>query len=63
LNELKLRYPNASIIGDDRVIFNIMGNDYRLITRIIFQFKTIQIKWFGTHEAHDQIDALTVNPK
>lgn len=36
LNELKLRFPNASIIGDDRVIFNIMGNDYRLITRIFF---------------------------
>lgn len=63
LNELKLRFPNASIIGDDRVIFNIMGNDYRLITRIIFQFKTIQIKWFGTHEAYNQIDALTVKPR
>ncbi|MFM1961784.1 MAG: hypothetical protein RLZZ172_629 [Bacteroidota bacterium] len=63
LNELKLRFPNASIIGDNRVIFNIIGNDYRLITRIIFQFKTIQIKWFGTHEAYDQIDVLTINPK
>ncbi len=63
LNELKLLFPNASIIGDDRVIFNIMGNDYRLITRIIFQFKTIQIKWFGRHEDYNQINAFTVKTK
>ena len=48
-NELKNVYGNASVVSDDRVVFNIMGNKYRLIVRIVFDFKTIQIKWFGTH--------------
>jgi mRNA interferase HigB len=63
LNELKLQHPSASIIGDERVIFNIMGNEYRLITRVIFRFKTVQIKWFGPHNAYNRIDALTINLK
>ena len=48
-NELKKVYGNASIVSDDRVVFNIMGNKYRLVVRIVFEFKAIQIKWFGTH--------------
>lgn len=55
-NELKLVYGNASMIADDRVVFNIMGNKYRLVVRIVFQFKVIQIKWFGTHEEYDKVD-------
>lgn len=49
-NELKKKvYGKASLVGDDRVIFNIMGNKYRLVVRMVFEFKAIQIKWFGTH--------------
>ena len=48
-NELKKVYGNASLIGDDRVIFNIMGNKFRLVVRMVFDYKVIQIKWFGTH--------------
>ncbi len=48
-NELKKVYVNASLVGDDRVIFNIMGNKFRLVVRVVFEYKTIQIKWFGTH--------------
>jgi mRNA interferase HigB len=44
-------------------VFNIMGNHYRLITRIVFEYKTVQIKWFGTHNEYDQIDALTIQYK
>lgn len=55
-NELKLVYGNASLIADDRVVFNIMGNKYRLVVRIVFQFKVIQIKWFGTHDEYDKMD-------
>ena len=62
-NELKKVYGNASLIGDDRVIFNIMGNHFRLIVRIVFDFKAIQIKWFGTHEEYNKIDALTIQYK
>jgi len=58
-NELKSKYGNASLVGDDRVVFNIMGNKYRLIVRIVFQYKAIQIKWFGTHAEYDEIDVET----
>ena len=51
-------YANASLIGDDRVIFNIMDNKYRLVVRIVFQFKVIQIKWFGAHAEYDKADVF-----
>lgn len=62
-HELKMIYANASIIGDDRVIFNIKGNKYRLIVRIVFDFKVVQIKWFGSHEEYNKIDVLTISYK
>ena len=62
-NELKLVYANASLVADDRVVFNIMGNKYRLVVRIVFQFKAIQIKWFGTHAEYDEVDVITTNFK
>jgi len=62
-NELKKEYGNASIVGDDRVIFNIIGNKYRLVVRIVFTYKVIQIKWFGTHKEYDQIDVITIQFK
>jgi mRNA interferase HigB len=62
-NELKNIYGNASLISDDRVVFNIMGNKYRLVVRIVFEFKAIQIKWFGTHAEYNKVDAANVNSK
>ena len=62
-NELKQVYRNASIISDDRVVFNIMGNNYRLVIRIVFDFKVIQIKWFGTHAEYDHVDVNTIQFK
>jgi len=56
-NEPKAVYGNASPVTDDRVVFNIMGNQYRLVVRIVFTFKAIQIKWFGTHAEYDNIEA------
>lgn len=58
-NQLKSIYGNASLVADDRVVFNIMGSKYRLIVRIVFQYKAIQIKWFGTHAEYDEIDVVT----
>lgn len=60
-NDVKKVYGNASLVGDDRVVFNIMGNKFRLVIRIIFEFKAIQIKWFGTHAEYDKIDVSLVN--
>ena len=62
-NELKKVYPNMSLVGDDRVVFNIMGNKYRLVIRIVFEFKAIQIKWFGSHSDYDKIDVGTIQNK
>jgi mRNA interferase HigB len=62
-NELKKMYPNASLVADDRVVFNIMGNKYRLVVRVSFQYKAIQIKWFGTHTEYDSTDVTTTNIK
>jgi mRNA interferase HigB len=59
-NELKRTYGDASLVGDDRGVFNIMGNKYRLVVRMVFEYKTIQIKWFGTHAEYDKIDVLIV---
>jgi len=59
-NELKKVYGNASLVSDDRVVFNIMGNKYRLVVRIVFDYKAIQIKWFGTHAEYDKIDVTTI---
>jgi mRNA interferase HigB len=62
-NELKKVYGNLSLVGDDRVVFNIMGNKYRLVVRIVFEFKAIQIKWFGTHAEYDKIDVTAIKFK
>ncbi|MFN3999388.1 type II toxin-antitoxin system HigB family toxin [Algoriphagus sp.] len=59
-NELKSIYGNASIIKDDRVVFNIMGNKFRLVVRVVFEYKAAQIKWFGTHSEYDKIDVSAV---
>jgi len=56
-------YGNASLVADDRVVFNIMGNKYRLVVRIAFEFKAIQIKWFGTHAEYDKIDVTIIQYK
>lgn len=55
--ELKAQYSSASIISSDRVVFNIKGNDYRLIVAINYHYQVLLIKWLGTHKEYDQIDA------
>jgi len=61
--ELKKQYPDASLLGDGRVVFNILGNHYRLVVRVVFEFKVIQIKWFGLHAEYDKIDVKTIQFK
>lgn len=59
-NELKLQYKNASIIGDGRVVFNIKGNEYRLVVAIEYEFQVIFVRFIGTHEQYNKIDAKTI---
>lgn len=63
MNELKSVHGNASILADNRVVFNIHGNTYRLIVRFNFRYKAVLIKWFGPHALYDTIDAATINFK
>lgn len=60
-NELKSKYGSASIISSKRVVFNIKGNDFRLIVDVEYKLKIVFIVWFGTHEEYNKIDANTVN--
>ena len=58
--DVKASYPKASILKAGRVVFNIKGNDYRLITRVQYQASVLMIRSFGTHAEYDEIDAETV---
>ena len=53
-------YANASIVGPNRVVFNIKGNDYRLVVAINYRHQIVFIKWLGTHSDYDKIDVKTV---
>ncbi|MCU0444784.1 MAG: type II toxin-antitoxin system HigB family toxin [Microscillaceae bacterium] len=59
-NDVKQSFGNASMIGDNRIIFNIKGNDYRLITEINYKFKIVFVIWIGTHHDYNKIDAKTI---
>jgi mRNA interferase HigB len=59
-NDIKAQYRNASILKNGRVVFNIKGNDHRLIVKIHFNTGIVFIRFIGTHKAYNQIDAEEV---
>ena len=59
-SEVKEKYRNASILKSRRVVFNIKGNDYRLVVSVAYQYQAVYVKFIGTHEEYDAIDAETV---
>ena len=58
--DVKALYNSASILKDNRVVFNIAGNKYRLIVRINYDSKTVFIRFIGTHREYDCIDAEVI---
>ena len=56
LNELKLSFPSADYVGNNRVVFNIKGNDFRLVAIVIYVSHKVYIRWIGTHAEYDKID-------
>ena len=58
--DVKVSYPKASILKGSRVVFNIKGNDYRLIARLAYPAQVLAIRFFGTHPEYDRIDAESV---
>ena len=59
-NQLKEEYPSASILNQNRVVFNIKGNKYRLIVKISFDYQMVWIRFIGTHPEYDKINANTI---
>ncbi|MCH5720599.1 type II toxin-antitoxin system HigB family toxin [Niabella hibiscisoli] len=60
-NQLKEQYRNASIVNNQRVVFNIKGNEYRLVVSINFLRKACYTIWFGTHQEYNKIDVFTIS--
>jgi len=59
-SDIKQVYANASILKEGRVVFNIKGNDYRLVARINYAKNWIFIRFIGTHAEYDKIDANSI---
>ena len=58
--DIKAQFGNASFVGQRRVVFNIKGNDYRLVVAVAYRFGALYVKFVGTHAQYDAIDANTV---
>ena len=58
--EVRARYPNASIIGNDRVVFRIKGNAYRLVVQINYSAGRVYIRFVGAHSEYNRINAAEV---
>lgn len=61
-SDIKAQYRSASILKDRRVVFNIKGNEYRLVVAIAYQLQIVYVKFIGTHQQYDAIDAHTIEP-
>src|ERR1700744_1583036 len=62
-NEVRNTFNSADAVGNDRYVFNIKGNKYRLVALIIFRVRTIFIAFVGTHSEYDKINVSTVSLK
>ena len=59
-SDIKKLYRNASILKNSRVVFNVAGNKYRLVVKINYDYYMVFIRFIGTHEQYDKIDANTI---
>jgi mRNA interferase HigB len=58
--DIKRAYHTASFIANNRVVFNLRGNKYRVVVAVQYQFKIVFIRFVGTHQEYDRVDASTV---
>lgn len=59
-HDIKKRYPKASIVGNNRVVFDICHNKYRLIVKVDYQEEVVEIRYLGTHKDYDRINAKEI---
>lgn len=60
-SDVKRLYATASIVSADRIVFNIKGNDHRLVVSVDYDVGIVWIKWIGTHAAYDRINVLEID--
>ncbi|EHQ28333.1 type II toxin-antitoxin system HigB family toxin [Mucilaginibacter paludis] len=59
-HDIKAEYPSASILPDNRIVFNIKGSSYRLIVKVSYSHQMVWIPFIGTHAEYDKIDAAKI---
>ena len=59
-NDIKKTFRSADIIPNDRVVFNIKGNKYRLIVKVKYDFKVIYIRFIGKHSEYNKVDVINI---
>lgn len=60
LSDIKIMFNNGDYVGNDRFVFNIKGNDFRLVAMIFFDKRTLFIRFIGTHSEYSKIDCSTI---
>jgi mRNA interferase HigB len=58
--ELKADFGDASVLKDGRVVFNVGGNKFRLVARINYHYRVVYVRFVGTHQQYDAIDAQKI---
>lgn len=59
-HQIKQIYRTASVVGNERIVFNICGNKYRLVVAVKYEFKIFYIRFIGTHSQYDNIDVKEI---
>ena len=57
---MKQQFRTASVVSSERVVFNIRGNEFRLVVAVDFDHGIVLVLWLGTHREYDEIDVRTV---
>lgn len=60
VTDIKNTFNSADYVGNNRFVFNIKGNDYRLVAIVIFSIKRVYIRWIGTHKEYDKVDCSNI---
>jgi mRNA interferase HigB len=60
LQDIKKSFNSVDYVGNDRYVFNVKGNKYRLVAMIFFDIRTIYIRFIGTHVEYDRIDCSNI---
>lgn len=60
VHEIKASFNHVDAVGNDRYVFNIKGNEFRLVVMIHFDIRTVYIRFVGTHQEYDEIDCSTI---